>query len=148
MIREGHRLPKTGTPVGDTSFFKEAPPEPHFVKGEAMRRLTALIRLTVVMLLFAAVFQVQVRAAQASVCTEGQFKNVVTGPICSCGGTSTPKDRYQCIGGVWEYQYSFCAGPFCQEGGGEDWSCQAQPFSCPYVYVPSRFCPAECSCCY
>jgi hypothetical protein len=86
-----------------------------------MKRSTALIRLTVVLLLLAAVFQVQVPAAQASVCTEGLFKSEVTGPICSsCGGTSTPRDRYQCIGGVWEYQYSFCGWPFCRvEGGGD-----------------------------
>ncbi len=47
-------------------------------------------------------------------CTEGQIKNVTTGPTCSCeDGMTTPKDRYKCIGGVWVYQYSFCGGPFC-----------------------------------
>jgi len=111
-----------------------------------MKRSTALIRLTVALFLLAAVFQVQVPAARASVCTEGQFKNVVTGPVCSCNGTSTPKDRYQCIGGVWVYQYSFCSGPFCHNGGGGGWSCQEQPFSCPYD--PGFVCQADCSCCY
>jgi hypothetical protein len=49
------------------------------------------------------------------VCTEGQFKTVTVGPTCGCeDGMSTPKDRYQCIGGEWVYQYSFCGGPFCQ----------------------------------
>ncbi len=48
-------------------------------------------------------------------CTEGQIKSVITGPNCSCeNGTSTPKDRYKCIGGEWVYQFSFCSGPFCQ----------------------------------
>lgn len=47
-------------------------------------------------------------------CTNGQFRSVVTGPNCSCEepGT-TPRDRYQCVDGNWEYQYSFCGGPFC-----------------------------------
>jgi hypothetical protein len=48
-------------------------------------------------------------------CTEGQLKIVTVGPTCGCSdGKSTPKDRYQCIGGEWVYQYSFCGGPFCQ----------------------------------
>ena len=47
-------------------------------------------------------------------CTEGAIQNVTTGPTCSCeDGLSTPKDRYQCIGGQWEYQFSFCGAPFC-----------------------------------
>lgn len=51
-------------------------------------------------------------------CSEGTFKNVATGPSCSCeveGGSArgTPKDRYQCINGQWEYQFSSCGGPFC-----------------------------------
>ncbi len=47
-------------------------------------------------------------------CTEGQIKNVTTGPTCGCeDGTSTPKDRYKCIGGEWVYQFSFCGAPFC-----------------------------------
>ena len=51
----------------------------------------------------------------APCCTEGTFKTVTTGPICSCeDGQTTPKDRYKCINGEWEYQYSFCGGPFCQ----------------------------------
>jgi hypothetical protein len=49
-----------------------------------------------------------------STCIEGQFKTEITGPNCSCpDGTSTPKDRYKCIGGEWVYQYSFCGAPFC-----------------------------------
>jgi hypothetical protein len=48
-------------------------------------------------------------------CTEGQIQDVATGPICSCAdGMRTPKNRNQCIGGEWVYQYSFCGGPFCQ----------------------------------
>jgi len=114
-----------------------------------MKRLTALTRLTVAMLLLAAVFQVQARTAQASVCTEGQLKIVVSGPTCSCGGTRTPKDLYQCIGGVWEYQSSFCGGPFCQDGGGGGGSCQEQPGSCSWQQVQGYpVCPAQCSCCY
>jgi hypothetical protein len=50
----------------------------------------------------------------APCCTDGQFKNVTVGPICGCeDGMTTPKDHYQCIGGQWVYQYSFCGGPFC-----------------------------------
>ena len=46
-------------------------------------------------------------------CTSG-FRNVNTGPTCSCeDGASTPKDRYQCVNGLWVYQYSFCGSPFC-----------------------------------
>ena len=46
-------------------------------------------------------------------CTTG-FRNVTTGPICSCeDGQSTPKDRYNCVNGLWVYQFSFCGGPFC-----------------------------------
>ncbi len=77
-----------------------------------MRRST--IRLAVALLLFAAVFQIQVPAAQSSQCTEGQFKNVTVGPTCGCeDGMSTPKERYQCIGGEWVYLFSFCGAPFC-----------------------------------
>jgi hypothetical protein len=51
----------------------------------------------------------------AACCTSGTFRNVITGATCSCpDGLSTPKDRYQCVNGVWEYQFSFCGGPFCQ----------------------------------
>jgi hypothetical protein len=47
-------------------------------------------------------------------CTEGSFKTVTTGPTCGCDdGTSTPKDRYECINGEWVYQSSFCGAPFC-----------------------------------
>ncbi len=47
-------------------------------------------------------------------CTSGTIRNVTAGPICSCdGGQTTPKDRYECINGLWEYQFSFCGGPFC-----------------------------------
>ena len=47
-------------------------------------------------------------------CTDGHIRNVTTGPNCSCeDGGSTPKDRYKCINGTWEYQFSFCGGPFC-----------------------------------
>jgi hypothetical protein len=47
-------------------------------------------------------------------CTNGQIRSVIAGPTCSCEepGT-TPRDRYQCVNGNWEYQYSFCGGPFC-----------------------------------
>lgn len=49
-----------------------------------------------------------------SCCSSGSFRTVTTGPICSCeDGQTTPKDRYQCVNGLWEYQYSFCGGPFC-----------------------------------
>jgi len=49
----------------------------------------------------------------AACCTSG-FRNVTTGPNCSCeDGASTPKDRYQCVNGLWVYQYSFCGSPFC-----------------------------------
>ena len=47
-------------------------------------------------------------------CTDGTFRTVTTGATCSCeDGQSTPKDRYQCVNGLWEYQFSFCGGPFC-----------------------------------
>lgn len=47
-------------------------------------------------------------------CTDGHIRNVTTGPNCSCeDGGSTPKDRYKCVNGTWEYQFSFCGGPFC-----------------------------------
>jgi hypothetical protein len=47
-------------------------------------------------------------------CTNGQTRSVIAGPTCSCEepGT-TPRDRYLCVNGNWEYQYSFCGGPFC-----------------------------------
>lgn len=48
-------------------------------------------------------------------CTDGQIKIVYVGPNCACeDGRSTPKDRYLCVNGEWEFQYSFCGGPFCQ----------------------------------
>ena len=51
----------------------------------------------------------------AACCTNGQIRNVSTGPNCSCpDGKTSPKDRYLCVNGEWEYQYSFCGGPFCQ----------------------------------
>ena len=79
-----------------------------------MKRSKVLIRLAIALLLLAAVFQIQVLAAQAAECTEGQFKTVTVGPTCGCeDGMSTPKERYQCIGGEWVYQFSFCGGPFC-----------------------------------
>jgi len=47
-------------------------------------------------------------------CTDGQIKTIITGPNCSCpDGMTTPRDRYLCVNGNWEYQYSFCGGPFC-----------------------------------
>jgi hypothetical protein len=50
----------------------------------------------------------------AACCTNGTIRNVTAGPICSCeGGQTTPKDQYKCINGLWEYQSSFCGGPFC-----------------------------------
>jgi hypothetical protein len=51
----------------------------------------------------------------ASCCTSGQIRFHFTGPNCSCDeGRKTPKDRYQCVDGVWEYQSSSCGAPFCQ----------------------------------
>jgi hypothetical protein len=48
-------------------------------------------------------------------CTNGQIKSVFVGPTCGCeDGMTTPRDRYQCVNGNWEFQYSFCGGPFCQ----------------------------------
>jgi hypothetical protein len=48
-------------------------------------------------------------------CTHGTFRSVIAGPTCGCeDGQTTPKDRYQCVNGLWVYQYSFCGGPFCQ----------------------------------
>lgn len=48
-------------------------------------------------------------------CTDGAFRSVIVGPICGCeDGQKTPRDRYECIDGLWNYQYSFCGGPFCQ----------------------------------
>jgi len=50
----------------------------------------------------------------AACCTNGAIRNVTTGPTCSCeDGQTTPKDRYQCVNGLWVYQFSFCGGPFC-----------------------------------
>lgn len=50
----------------------------------------------------------------AACCTNGTFRTVITGPNCSCAdGMTTPRDRYQCINGLWVYQSSFCGGPFC-----------------------------------
>ena len=50
----------------------------------------------------------------AACCTSGTIRNVTTGPICGCAdGQTTPKDQYKCINGMWEYQFSFCGGPFC-----------------------------------
>jgi hypothetical protein len=47
-------------------------------------------------------------------CTEGQSKTVIAGPTCGCeGGLSTLRDHYQCIGGEWVYQSSYCGAPFC-----------------------------------
>lgn len=47
-------------------------------------------------------------------CTDGHIRNVTTGPTCSCEEPGkTPKDHYKCIGGLWEYQFSFCGAPFC-----------------------------------
>jgi hypothetical protein len=79
-----------------------------------MRRSKAPVRLAVVLLLLAAIFQIQVPAAQSAECTDGQIKTVI-GPYCSCDdGLSTPRYRYECIGGEWVYQSSSCGGPFCQ----------------------------------
>jgi hypothetical protein len=49
-------------------------------------------------------------------CNEGVMPTLGLGvAYCGCeDGMSTPKDRYQCIGGEWVYQYSFCGAPFCQ----------------------------------
>lgn len=79
-----------------------------------MRRSTALNRLAVVLLLLAAVFQIQAPAAQSSVCTDGQLMSVYVGPNCGCeDGIATPQDRYRCIDGEWVYQTSACGPPFC-----------------------------------
>lgn len=50
----------------------------------------------------------------APCCTDGHFRGVVSGPNCGCWepGT-TERDRYECVDGLWEYQYTFCGGPFC-----------------------------------
>ena len=116
-----------------------------------MRRTTALIRLALAALLVVAVFQVP--AAQSSECVEGRFKSETVGPMCSCdAGRKTPKDRYQCINGQWEYLYTFCGGPFCQGDPGAG-DCSAQtPGSCPYgggQWPPeTMICPSDCYCCY
>jgi hypothetical protein len=47
-------------------------------------------------------------------CSNGQFRSVSTGDVCGCpDGQSTPHEEYECVDGVWEYQYSFCDAPFC-----------------------------------
>ena len=51
----------------------------------------------------------------APCCTNGTFRTVIVGPTCGCAdGMTTPRDRYQCMNGLWEYQSSLCGGPFCQ----------------------------------
>ncbi|HEX7186274.1 MAG TPA: hypothetical protein VF756_30910 [Thermoanaerobaculia bacterium] len=48
-------------------------------------------------------------------CTEGSFRTLTVGPTCGCEyGTSTPKERQQCINGQWEHYSYFCGAPFCQ----------------------------------
>lgn len=79
-----------------------------------MKSMRTSIRLALALLLLAAVFQFPIPAAQSAECIEGAIKNV-PGAYCGCDfGTSTEKDRYKCIGGVWEYQFTFCGAPFCQ----------------------------------
>jgi hypothetical protein len=47
-------------------------------------------------------------------CANGTIRTVITGPDCSCAdGMTTPRDRYQCVNGLWQYQSSTCGGPFC-----------------------------------
>ena len=46
-------------------------------------------------------------------CTNGTFRNVNAGPSCSCEDGGTPKARYQCIDGNWEWESAFCGPPFC-----------------------------------
>ena len=116
-----------------------------------MRKAKTLVRLVFAVALLATAFQVQVPAAQSTECIEGRYKLVTTGPICSCGGTKTPKDLYQCINGQWEYLESLCGGPFCQgSGGGGGGGCTAETNgSCPYDYAEwGLTCPAYCHCCY
>ena len=51
----------------------------------------------------------------APCCTSGTFRTVPTGPNCSCpDGKTSPKDKYQCVNGLWQFQVSVCSGPFCQ----------------------------------
>lgn len=111
-----------------------------------MRKSMALLRFAIAVPLMAAAFQVQVPAAQSVECTEGGYKVVTTGPMCSCDGTRTPKDRYQCINGEWVYVNSLCGPPFCQGGGGGGDCGPATPGSC--AYGAGYVCPAYCYCCY
>ncbi|PYQ61235.1 MAG: hypothetical protein DMF53_15480 [Acidobacteria bacterium] len=49
----------------------------------------------------------------APCCTEGTIR-IIGGETCSCpDGQSTPRDRYKCINGLWEYQTTVCGAPFC-----------------------------------
>ena len=111
-----------------------------------MRRSKPLRRLAMALLLFAAVFQIQELTAQSSGCPEGLIL-YVTGPLCGCpDGRSTWNDQFQCIGGEWEYQESFCADPYCPDYGGGGGCSGAVPDSCPYP--ANHVCPDYCSCCY
>jgi hypothetical protein len=50
----------------------------------------------------------------ATCCTDGTFRSVSSGDICGCpDGQSTPRDRYQCVNGLWVYQTTICGAPFC-----------------------------------
>jgi len=111
------------------------------------RSTTPLSRLVFALLLFAAVFQIPVPAAQSYVCTEGVTSSIQAGPMCGCpNGMSTLNDVYKCIGGVWVYQDSYCGEPECPGSGGGGGGCSAQTWgSCPYQ---NGSCPAQCSCCY
>jgi hypothetical protein len=106
-----------------------------------MTRSMAFIRLAMALLLFAAVFELQVPAAQSAVCTEGQTSSRQVGPTCSCpGGRDTPMRRYQCIGGVWVAQEDYCGGTLCQP---------SYPEPCLCFYEPGNYCPPPpvCNCC-
>lgn len=47
-------------------------------------------------------------------CTNGHIRDYTTGPTCGCpDGQSTPQDRWECVNGTWEYQFSYCGGPYC-----------------------------------
>lgn len=114
-----------------------------------MRKLMAFTRLSALLLLLFVAFQAQVPTVQSSECTDGQYMTTRVGDICGCeDGVSTPREKYQCINGQWQYMYSFCGAPFCQNPPG-GWDCQSQPFSCPYG-APGNptYCPGWCSCCY
>ena len=44
-------------------------------------------------------------------CTDGTIKIVSGGPACSCPNGGSPRDRYLCVDGEWEYQFTTCGIP-------------------------------------